>query len=136
MADGFDIIKFKEKLYIGGKTISQAYLISVPKGGILRKVPTGDSFKEYRISFSDSSIVYITNDNWSGSRLNFENRYNNNIKTINKKSENDTLILVGVQGNGRLWKEKFVGDIVVGYFNVKPEEKEKFDQSLSTVRKY
>ena len=83
LIEGCDVVRFKEKAQEGNSSLLD-YLLDVPIGGYLKKIKTGGSFVEYRIEYKDSSIIYIMNDNWGGSRLNYENRYNSNIKAINK----------------------------------------------------
>lgn len=113
----------------------QDYLLDIPKGGILTKVNTGDYFREYRIKYPDSSIIYIMNDSRGGSRLNLINRFEKNIKAIIRRAESDTLDFGGIQKDGKHWKEKFVGEIVVGYVNAMPDSIEKFEKALSSLRK-
>ena len=133
--DGYDLVRFKEKIFSESKSVIQDYLLDVPKSGELKKINTGDSFIEYRVQYKDSSVIYILNDGLSGSRLNYENRYNNNIKAVNRKSNYDTLTFGGTQKNGNYWKESFLGEIVIGYANAKPTKKEEFEKSLLTLRK-
>ena len=126
MHDDYSLIRFKEKLINGKNEKLQDYIIEVPKGGRLIKADyefTGDFHMEYRIYYSDSSIFYIGNSNWTGSKLNIANRFNIGIEGINKKHENDSLYFSGIQKDGRYWKEEFLGDIIVGYINVNPEKK-------------
>jgi hypothetical protein len=131
----YDIIRFKERVPAGNKSVLQDYLLDVPKGGTIKKINSGDNYKEYRIEYPDSSIIYIMNDKWSGSRLNFSNRYEMNIKAINRKSDQDTLAIGGIQKDKRHWKEKFAGEIVVGYVNAIPNNVEKYEIALSSLRK-
>lgn len=134
LIDGYSVIRYKE--HIGVSSEIQDYLLDVPKGGRLIKQNSGDGYRQYVVQFSDSSIVYIMNDSWSGSRLNIQNRYNSNIMSINRKSNSDTLIFSGKQKNGNYWKEKILGKIVVGYVNVNPSEKQVYDTSIESIRIY
>lgn len=137
VTDDYIMVQFKEKFHYGNKTVVQDYTLAVPKGGRLTKGRydfTGDHHTEYRILYPDSSIIYIGNNNWSGSKLNIINRVESGIRGINKKHVNDSLYFEGTQKSGKYWKENFLGDIVVGYVNVKPEAKENYDVSLRSVR--
>ena len=135
--EDYSRIRFNEKVASGSTSKTQDYIFEVPKGGKLSKGSydfTGDYHTEYRIMYPDSSILYIGNDNWSGSKLNVINRVEAGIRGINKRNENDSLYFEGVQKNGRYWKENFLGDIIVGYVNVKQEDKEKYDKSVQSIR--
>jgi hypothetical protein len=130
-----DVIKFKEKRFTEGSSYSQNYLLTVPDGGKLVKLNTGHIYKEYQLIFPDSSVIYITNNIESGSRLNYKNRYKDNAIIIRRSNENDSLLLGGMQTNGRFWKEYFIKDMVVGYCNVNADNKIIYDETLSTLRK-
>jgi hypothetical protein len=133
------VIRFNEKLPDRNKTIVQDYHLEVPVGGKLIKGKndfTGDYHSEYRIIYADSSILYIGNDNWHGSRLNIVNRANKGIRGINKQYVTDSLYFEGVQFDGKYWKENILNDIVVGYVNVKPDEKSKYDKATHSVKPY
>lgn len=135
--EDYTIIKFRESFPSGNKTILQKYNIEVPRFGKLTKGTydfTGDYHSEYRIVYVDSSILYIGNDNLNGSKLNVVNRVNIGVRGITKNL-NDSLYLEGVQENGRYWKESILGEIVIGYVNVKKIERDKFDKALQSLIK-
>lgn len=137
VGDGLETIRFKEKTSYGSKLIEQDYILKVPLHGVLRKeqgYPGDDYYVEYRITYSDSSVLYIGNNTWSGSRLNYKNHYDEGINAIRRERRDDSLYFGGLQKDGRYWKENFLGSIVVGYVNVKEEEKEKYDKSVQSVR--
>ena len=112
------------------------FYLDIPKGGYLdnRKTLTGDYHSEYRFVYSDSSIIYITNDESRGSTLNFKNRVDSGIDFYQKKHLLDTLSHTSLQKDGRSWKETVVGEIVVGYINVSSDKKELYDKALATIR--
>lgn len=134
--DSYETIRYKESKIDGNKSIRLDYLFNIPKGGSIYKeyAPPGDRYYvEYRVSYADSAIIYISNNNWNGSRINYKNRYDIGTKDIVRK-ENDTLYLGGVQKNGKYWKENISNEITVGYFGVSKAGKEKFDKALNSVR--
>lgn len=133
--EGFTIVRFKEKIPVGDKLNEQHYLMDVPKGGLLKKFQSGHIATEYQITYPDSSIIYITNEEWSGSRINWLNR--DRAKLLNApKSLGDTLQLYGIQDIGLNWRDNFMGEIVVGYANVPASRLHLFEQALMTLRKY
>jgi hypothetical protein len=134
-----DVVWFKAKLPYGTRTITQYYKLTVPRGGKLKKGSydfTGDYHLEYRIVYPDSSILYIGNDNWRGSKLNVVNRVSIGVRAISRKNEHDSLFFDGIQSNGRCWRENILGDIIVGYVNVHADDKAKYEQSVQSVRNY
>ena len=135
----YQIVRFKEKIPNKGELKVQDYLFDVLRGGKLIKGKhdfTGSNYAEYRIIYPDSSILYIGNDTWHGSRLNLNNRVGKGINGINRKNLTDSLYFEGVQLDGRYWKENILNDIFVGYVNVKPDEKRKYDEAIKSVRLY
>ena len=128
-------IRFKENGFLGNEVVKQDYIIDVPKGGKLHKRKNGDSFQEYIIVYNDSSIVYIMNDAWGGSRLNYQNRYKSGILSINKAGDSDTVTIGGMQENGKYWKEYFAGNIEVGYVNADDNRKNQFENSILSLKR-
>jgi hypothetical protein len=131
------LLKFDGFLPIGNKRFHQVFYMDVPATGKVdnRETLTGDFHKEIRVTYPDSSVIYISNNSESGSRLNFENRYNSGFKSLTKSYLDDSLNLEGVQVNGSRWREHYCGYIVVGYLNVSNENKKKYDDILSTLRR-
>lgn len=119
------------------ETKERTYILEIPKRGKIDKnaVLTGDYKSEYRIIYPDSSIIYITNDEWNGSRLNIQNRMAIGINGYTKKTLTDTIEVHGVQENGRYWKELILNDIVVGYYNLPEEHKQLFDEVLTKIKR-
>jgi hypothetical protein len=127
-------ILFKDSFDYYDKRIAQKYSIKFPKEGILKKSRydfTGEGKLEYRILFPDSSVFFINNNFENISRLNRVNMFDTGVKSLNRTQVFDTLLHSGVQSNGRFWKEHHIGDIVIGYSNVKDSIlAEKFCRSL------
>jgi len=117
--------------------LTRTFFIDVPKNGKLLKgdeLITGDYHTEYRISYRDSSIIYITNDEWSGSILNVNNLGKIGINAYHKKHLLDTLDHRGKQNNEKFWRDYVVGKLVVGYVNVPVNRLSEFDQSIESIR--
>lgn len=134
----FKLVKFNETIERGSKSVPLNLTMEVPKGGKLRKGTydfTGDYHVEYRITFLDSSILYIGNSNETGSRLNIVNRVAVGIDALYKDHALDSLYLGGKQSNGRFWKENILGNFIVGYVNVPFSRKDQFDKALTTIKK-
>jgi hypothetical protein len=127
-------ILFKDSFDYYEKRISQKYSIEFPKEGILKKSRydfTGEGKLEYRILFPDSSVFFINNNFENISRLNRVNMFETGVKSLNRTQVFDTLLYKGTQKNGRFWKEHYLGDLVIGYSNVKDSlVAEKFCSSL------
>lgn len=130
-------ILFKDSFDYYNKRIAQKYNIEFPKKGFLKKGRydfTGEGKLEYRILYSDSSIFFINNNFENISRLNVSNMFNSGFESLKRSQVFDTLLYSGVQSNGRFWKEHHIGDIVIGYSNVKDSIlAEKFCRSLKKL---
>jgi hypothetical protein len=134
----YRLIKFLETKEEGSKSVPLRYTVEVPKGGNLIKGTydfTGDYHVEYRVVYPDSSIFFIGNNNLTGSRLNIINRMSIGVNSIIKKHPSDTLYFEGKQENGNVWKEQILGDIIIGYYNVRPEKKADFENSIATLKR-
>ncbi|WP_436516590.1 hypothetical protein [Ekhidna sp. To15] len=74
-------------------------------------------FCEYRFSYKDGSIFYISTNTYSGSKLNYPNRLRDNIATYSvNRTENDTIKNSGIYERQH-WLESINGSYVVGYVN-------------------
>ncbi|MEP1032265.1 hypothetical protein [Ekhidna sp.] len=90
-------------------------------------------FCEYRFEYKDESILYISSNTFSGSKLNYENRLKYNIKTYSKnRSKSDTIRNDGVEEDKKYWLEWINGSYTVGYINA--VDTTKFIQALESVR--
>lgn len=132
----YETIHYKEKKIVGGVFVRLNYLFDIPKGSRIHKeysVPGDDYAVEYRLTYPDSTTLYISSSTLNGSRLNYENRFNAGIKRL-ARSQNDTLHLGGIQKNGKYWRENVSDEIIAGYINVDKQSREKFDKALASVR--
>jgi len=109
------------------------YILDVPYGYKLTTVKDDHGFKEYRMVYPDSSVIYITNDNKSGGAINTvkAEKYGDGIYL--KILSSDTLNINGIKSE-KYWREQKINNIVIGYLNVPPNKKEQYDQALSTIR--
>jgi hypothetical protein len=129
---------FKDKFTYYDKEIAQRYVVDIPVGGIIKKSRydfTGEGRLEYRVIYPDSSVFFINNNFEKISRLNIMNMHEIGINALRKKQLLDTLQYKGVQKNGRLWKEKYLGDVVIGYSNVRVEDSLKMERICFSLKK-
>jgi len=111
------------------------YLMDVPKEGYKDKlIVSGSHETEHRVVYQDSSIIYLTNDE-AGSALNYDNIQKISDKQQTGKLFVDTLSLEGQTKEGLYWKEVKLDEISIGYVNVPPDKKERYEQALSTIRR-
>lgn len=121
-------IKFKE-----GRGDQQVkYLMDVPKGYELFVV-TGGHERELRFVYPDSSVIYITNDDKSGGAVNTVKAKEYGEGIYLKILSSDTLDISGNDA-GKYWREQKENKVVIGYINVQPGLKEKYDKVLTTLR--
>ncbi|PKP46655.1 MAG: hypothetical protein CVT94_13970 [Bacteroidetes bacterium HGW-Bacteroidetes-11] len=130
---------------------SQKYYLDLPKGFSLKGFSISTENENHYI-YDDSSFIYITKfkntpnyyniKKMGDSILNFRFQNEELVSEINQLTNQtiinplpDTLELSGKQENGLYWKDLKVGEISVGYVNVKPEEVFLFDKTISTLRK-
>jgi hypothetical protein len=111
----------------------QTFILSLPEGYKLKKYFDDEGTREYHAIYPDSSIVYITDDNKSGSVFNRYKlqKYGKNVAI--KINVSDTLTLEGIQPDKRYWKEKKIDQIVIGYMNIPKEKTAIFDHVLSSL---
>ncbi|MEZ4986707.1 MAG: hypothetical protein R2795_17000 [Saprospiraceae bacterium] len=110
------------------------FVALLPEKGKKKKVypQNGKIYIEYRISYPDNSVFYISNDIWNGSRLNVENLIVIGVNGHTKEVPMDTVSYSG--GEGKFWKEQFIGDIVIGYVNASPLMKNKFENAITSLQ--
>lgn len=130
----FTIVRMRSVEYEGDTQKEVTYLMDVPKGAKFTEVNLSHG-KEKRIEYRDGSILYISDDEWRGSGLNFSNRVSIGHYSYHKEILYDTLNNAGQQSDGNHWREYVVGQVVVGYVNIPKDRKELFDQALATIRK-
>lgn len=96
-----------------------------------------DGFCEYRINYSDKSILYISTDIYRGSRLNYQNLYDKGIDGYSNRKTimNDTIKNSGKNKDDLYWLEYIYGDVVIGYTNATEIRKVEFDKVLMTLKR-
>ncbi len=111
----------------------RTYKMSIPKGFLVDKEDLNPEYKEVVYKYDNSIKIYITDNVLGGSTLNGDNKLNEGITSINRKSLKDSVYMYGVQKDDKYWKENILNDIVVGYLNVPKERKEEFDKAIATI---
>jgi|694.fasta_scaffold103699_2 hypothetical protein len=106
--------------------------MSVPYSEKVLKINAGGEGYEYRYTYPDSSLIYITsilgvgtvNDTFIKQRIDY----------YNKKIFSDSILMSGTTGNGNYWKEiKYYG-VYYGYSNVSLERKRLYDSLFNFIR--
>ncbi|MCG8374042.1 MAG: hypothetical protein MI700_10930 [Balneolales bacterium] len=111
---------------------SGAYYLVLPNG-VKESMIYGDHEKETNIFFPDSSLIFITNDLSGISFANTENLkgfdfgFFYDFKTIPDPD------VVGIQLNGKVWRQKKDRGVVIGYLNVDPSRKKEFDKIIDQL---
>ena len=123
----FKTIKFQRKKK------SPKYYMDVPKGYITERIGGGHGESLLKITYQDSSFLYITN---------FENTPNYNhirkdgyYEKLMSQYKGDTLLLQGIDSVGYYWKNLSFGRLSVGYKNVSTKNKRVYDQVINSFRK-
>jgi hypothetical protein len=95
------------------------------------KTGDGEAGYEKQYTYSDSSIIYISD-------FNINVNYNNLVKS-NKYEKyfvaflnGDTISLSGTTDNGLYWRNIRFKNVSIGYLNVKENHKLEFDKSLNS----
>lgn len=111
----------------------KTFIVLLPKNGKKKKhyPQNGKVYVEYRVTYPDNSVFYLSNDIWNGSQLNVENLIEIGINGHTKETPMDTVSYSG--GNGKYWKEQFIGDIAIGYVSASSVMKEKFENAISSI---
>ena len=116
------------------------YSAQIPKGFVLKTYKAGGEVgTENQYSYSDSSVIYISDFASSINEQNIRNegyaskKFEYNMKKYS--SNNDTLILSGKNQNELYWKEVIIGKICFGYIEVRLEKKNIFDKALNTIKR-
>jgi len=107
----------------------------LPKGFTKEIIEAGQN-TEYRFLYSDSSIIYITDEKGTPT-INYKNIDNDSIaiqKSFLASMENDTLTLQGKNELGKYWKNKKLKEISIGYLNVSENRKADFDKAISSIK--
>jgi len=131
---GFSKVNFKSLEYVDGNPLEVSYHMEIPRGYKTVDASTNHS-REKRFLYEDGSVIYMTDDEWRGSGLNFENLASIGISSYHKNNVFDTLNNEGQQKNGSYWREYVAGQVVVGYTNLSSDKKKIYDQALATLRR-
>ena len=116
-----------------GRTVKQRYVAHVPRAYRLTRV-LGSHETELRLTYPDSSVLYLTDDVKSGSALNYPN-FAASGRTYPQLLLQDTLTAHGTQANGRKWKQVKALGVVIGYVNVPPAREPDFEQALASLQR-
>lgn len=93
--------------------------LKIPKGFKQNKFIDEHGFCEYRFSYRDESILYVSSNIYDGSSLNFKNRLNAGISTYsNNRGLNDSIVHYGKGVEGMYWMEWVGPDFAMGYLNM------------------
>jgi hypothetical protein len=133
-SNGNKLMKLKSVEYADVGFVKVAYYLFIPDNGNILAQRFQDINEMWAI-YPDSSIIYLADDEWRGSSLNFSNLASQGVHSLNRRIVFDTLCHEGVQSNGRYWKQIILGQVALGYTNATPERKEAYDAALSSFRK-
>lgn len=113
------------------------FMLWIPEGGdvIATKNASHALESECVVSYPNGSKIYITNNYIDGSQLNIKNRIRAGLGTYRRERLFDTLSVNGINTDSLFWKEKILGDVVIGYLNVPKSSVDKFDRSLNTFKR-
>ena len=86
--------------------------------------------------YADSTIFYISKDNFNPYHINKENRIKKFKKDVDITSVFiDTIDISGKDSLGNYWRDRKEYSIYWGYKNVPAEKKEIFDRAMDSVQK-
>jgi hypothetical protein len=132
-----DLVNIKYSVYSNLTKKNYTYKVNVKKGFKIKEIHGGNEWIQKEYIYADNSIFYISDENGNTS-LNYNNIRNDKIesdKSIMAFSLNDTITLQGIDKKGNYWKNKFDGEVNIGYLNIPKEKKEEFDKIISSVIK-
>lgn len=115
----------------GGNRIN--YQMIVPSN-FIEYVIENDIGKEKCFSFPDESIIFITDRPNGKSEVNHENIEYLNVILLNEYNSYTHANLEGTQIDGRFWRQKKLGNTIVGYINVFPSQKQKYDSIIDSLK--
>ncbi|MFV1883268.1 MAG: hypothetical protein ACMZ7B_02085 [Balneola sp.] len=93
----------------------------------------GDHEREKDYVFPDSSIIFITDDITGNSFANSKNLKGLDFLTLSNYWDSKEANLEGIQEDGRVWRQKKLEGVTVGYLNVHVLQKEKFDSIINSL---
>lgn len=110
---------------------SSSYTIKLPSQASEQKIiRIGLSEMEYQYIFKDSSKIFCTDQVSSSPLIHPFLTYKDYISF----TDNDTLLLSFLE-NDKYYCVRKVGDIFIGYSEVKKESKQEFDNVINTLKK-
>jgi hypothetical protein len=130
-----DLTIIKYNGYSNSKKQNYSYKINIKKGFKIKEIHGGNEWIQKEYIYVDNSTFYISNEDGNTS-LNYNNIRNDKFqsdKSIMAFSSNDTITLQGIDKNGKYWKNKYDGEVNIGYLNIPKEKKEEFDKIISSV---
>lgn len=140
LPNGFKHVKLS--LYTANSNFEKKsnYIINYPKHWklIKQKKNVGHAvFEDIKLEVKDKKIIfYVSNDFMNGSHLNLENRIMTGISSYSKTNVYDTVDVSGINVKKNLyWREKILGDIVIGYLDVPLSYKKEMDSVVSSIKK-
>lgn len=84
----------------------------------LKKVVDDHGFCEYRFTYSNGAVLYVSSNVYYGSSLNYQNRLSEGIITYSEnRSIGETIKNSGREEDGRYWLEWINANYVIGYVN-------------------
>lgn len=127
----YNIVRYKEADYDSDDNLNLK--IKIPIGYNMTKNKY-DHSTEYLFTYKDSSTLFISNNKFSGARINQVNRIKKGIDVIFRKHINDTIKING-KTKDRYWLEHIYDNFCIGYMNVSKKDKQKFDNAINSVKK-
>jgi hypothetical protein len=89
---------------------------------------SGQSEKDFL--FRDSSVVFITDDVSGMTFANAKNLKRLNFDILFEFKSMEEFDMEGIQQDGRVWRQKKLNGVTVGYMNVHRLQKEKYDSII------
>lgn len=119
-------VTFKTDTFLSAGKVKQ-FELSVPRGGqrYSSEIPR---YVVKRYHYKDSAVLYISLDVTYANSPNHENWIKCSRPQESYKCDE------GQQPDGRYWREILSNDLVIGYFNVRHNDKQKFDSAVESLK--
>lgn len=130
-----DVTIIKYSGYSNSKKQNYTYKINIKKGFKVKEIHGGNEWIQKEYMYADNSTFYISDEDGNTS-LNYNNIRSDKFqsdKSIMAFSSKDTITLQGIDKNGNYWKNKYDGEVNIGYLNIPKEKKEEFDKIISSI---